>query len=914
MLILHSGDTFAGCRILALCGSGGMGTVYLVQDALDRRVALKIVAMCDAERELQGIRRYIRVAGCHANLLQIHHAGIEQDMLYYIMEAADPLENSGQAYVPKTLASVLNRYGKLDPQEALTLIRDLSGGLDSLHGSGLVHRDIKPENIIYVHGVPKLCDPGLVTSSEVTASLVGTLGYLPHECFDGQNLNTPGRDIYALGKVFYVAVTGEPPSRFPYLPPDLPFSVRRKLWPLLIRTCDSNPKHRFRTARDFGAALPAELPRPGRLEQMLESFRQWRLAHPGFLPLMFLLLSVLLLSGGTGTVLWSRQQMKHAEYLRECREQCVPAEKRFREKENMLSDQLSACGEEACAKELRDFLRVQPSDPAERLVRCRGFDERLQKIAARLLPRVPDQAAGPGTVRLSDAVRGLLASPLGGWIEPERRRETVSALGKLERQVFLSPRFRPGSDFLPDPGYRRRFVYVPAGVFRNRKGELVRIPRAFWCSDGELRCDDFTASMKINVHPVQADMPMVRLLWNDLLEYCYLLTMEYKGQGILPDGYICRPLFTHEWQWVCRGAWAGTEPGKAFPKGDPKGKVRPVRSGEPNRLGICDMLGNVYEITVPDSPGRLQQDVELCGLKGDPEYSSSYKKYQFLPPKVGSRIAFAPGNMDYFERELWITERRHAAFGGRHYELLLSNQAMIELAQARSLCELLGGHLLVPESQSQLDALCKAFPGCRGFPTSIDGSVENGIWVRPDGTPYTGVRMPEIPKHARWSLVFHRGSIRILEGSQTTGLICQWSEAEYRNRTRLERIRKCKGILHSFRDGKSFYVLFPFRAHNHTAWQIALILGGRLAEPRDARIRKRFQRELAPWKDQMIMMGGVWKFGKWVFQDGSELDLKLTLKGGYFLESNNPAAPGLLNGQYGTLQQSRALLLEFPLE
>ena len=918
MMILRPNDTFAGCRILCLCGSGGTGVVYLAQDALGRQVALKIVAMCDSERELEGIRRYIRIAEGAPNLIRIHHAGIEKDFLYYIMEAADNADSSQGSYFPKTLDAVLSLEGRLAAADALELVRGISAGLEVLHGAGLVHRDIKPANIIFVQGVPKLCDPGLVTSTEVTASLVGTLGYLPHECFDGQNLNTPGRDIYALGKVFYVAVTGESPAKYPRMPADLPLSARRKLWPLLIRACDSNPKHRFQTIREFSAALPAELPRPGMIERKLEAFRQWRLLHPGTLPLMVLLLTGLLLAGGTGVFLSYRQQMKHAEYLRECGEKCVREGKRFRWKEAMLLDQLDAAGEGKCAKELRAFLREPPSDPSKRLALYRKFDARLKKIAAEGLPQVPPKASGPETMRISDAARGLLASPLGDWIGAEQRKQTLSALRDLERQFFRSPAFHPGSSFLPDPGFRRKFIYVPAGVFRNRKGELVRIRQAFWCCDGELRCDDFTASMKINVQPVQADMPMVKLLWNDLLEYCYLMTMEYREQGVLPEGYICRPLYTHEWQWACRGAWSGMGKATAVLRGNSRGKAKPIRSGEPNGLGIYDMLGNVAEMTVPDSPGRLLQDVAISGshayLKtADPERSKPYKKFQFLSPYVGSRIAFAPGDMDFFDKELWITERRHASFGGRHYELLFSNQAFVELPQARSLCGLLGGHLFAPESADQLETLKKAFPETEDYPVSIDGSAGNGVWLRPDGTPYTGFKMPEIPQYPRWSLIFHQGKIQILAGLRTTGVICQWSEAEYRKRTSLDRIRKCKGILHSFRAGKSLYVLFPYRAHNHTARQIALILGGRLAEPRSPEIRKRFQQELAPWKDLIIMMGGVWKHGKWVFQDGSALDLKLTLKGGYFLESSNPAAPGLLNGQYGKLQQSRALLLEFPL-
>ena len=168
MLMLRPGDTFAGYRILSLCGMGGIGIVYLAEDTLRRKVALKIVPVCDYGRELEGIRRYIRISSESPELLQIYHAGIEQNCLYYTMNPADPLEGTGGVYVPKTLSALLERKGKMKPSEALDMIRTLSRSLEKLHAAGLIHRDIKPENIIYSEGIPKLCDPGLVCAAEST--------------------------------------------------------------------------------------------------------------------------------------------------------------------------------------------------------------------------------------------------------------------------------------------------------------------------------------------------------------------------------------------------------------------------------------------------------------------------------------------------------------------------------------------------------------------------------------------------------------------------------------------------------------------------------------------------------------------------------------------------------------------------
>jgi len=83
-----------------------------------------------------------------------------------------------------TLCAVtVSRYGEILPHfgECLTIGLALATALDHLHRHGLVHRDIKPSNIVFVSGIPKLADIGLVTHVEATLSLVGTEGYLPPE-------------------------------------------------------------------------------------------------------------------------------------------------------------------------------------------------------------------------------------------------------------------------------------------------------------------------------------------------------------------------------------------------------------------------------------------------------------------------------------------------------------------------------------------------------------------------------------------------------------------------------------------------------------------------------------------------------------------------------------------------------------
>jgi len=102
--------------------------------------------------------------------------------------------------------------------ESLDLAIHLTAALEHLHNHGLIHRDIKPANIVFVKGVAKLADIGLVTDIHQVsthASYVGTPGFIPPE--------GPGAavaDIYSLGKVFYEVAMGLDRNRFPELPPE----------------------------------------------------------------------------------------------------------------------------------------------------------------------------------------------------------------------------------------------------------------------------------------------------------------------------------------------------------------------------------------------------------------------------------------------------------------------------------------------------------------------------------------------------------------------------------------------------------------------------------------------------------------------------------------------------------------------
>ena len=195
-------ENFAGCRILGRCGHGAYGTVYLAEDAAGRRVALKVFDSPEAgERELRGVRNFMRLPEDTPSLIRIHHAGIENGRFFYLMELADNASGTPGEYLPDTLARRMARAPRTPLPDALAICTQLLDGLEAMHQNGLLHRDIKPENILFVHGRPKLGDPGMAGDYSHTLSVAGTLGFIPPELFNANAKPSPATDLYALGKV-----------------------------------------------------------------------------------------------------------------------------------------------------------------------------------------------------------------------------------------------------------------------------------------------------------------------------------------------------------------------------------------------------------------------------------------------------------------------------------------------------------------------------------------------------------------------------------------------------------------------------------------------------------------------------------------------------------------------------------------
>jgi len=207
-------------QLIRKLGQGGMGQVWLAQQAIPvkRTVALKLIRVGRYDEEVlqrfQAERQSLALMD-HPAIAKVFDAGTTVDgQPYFVMEYVQGIP--------------INQYcdqKRLSIKQRLELFIQVCEGVQHAHQKAIIHRDLKPANILVTDidgkpvpriidfGVAKATGPDIGDETMLTriGGFVGTPGYMSPEQAEGGGDVDTRTDVYSLGVVLYVLLTGDEP-------------------------------------------------------------------------------------------------------------------------------------------------------------------------------------------------------------------------------------------------------------------------------------------------------------------------------------------------------------------------------------------------------------------------------------------------------------------------------------------------------------------------------------------------------------------------------------------------------------------------------------------------------------------------------------------------------------------------------
>jgi tetratricopeptide (TPR) repeat protein/tRNA A-37 threonylcarbamoyl transferase component Bud32 len=290
---------FGDYELLKVLGEGGMGIVYKARQlSLNRPVAVKMIkaarfASVDEVRRFQNESEAVARLD-HPNIVPVFEVGQYEDQHYFSMKliAGESLDKRSKDYLS-------------DPRRAAELLAITAGAIHHAHQRGILHRDLKPANILIdSEGRPHVTDFGLAKrvegDSELTRSgaILGTPAYMaPEQASGKRGAVTTVTDVYGLGAVLYVVLTGKAPfggdsvidtleqvrERPPIPPTKRNPRVPRDLEVICLKCLEKDPRFRYASADALAEDLTLWLagkPIVARPVGRGERARLWIRRHP----------------------------------------------------------------------------------------------------------------------------------------------------------------------------------------------------------------------------------------------------------------------------------------------------------------------------------------------------------------------------------------------------------------------------------------------------------------------------------------------------------------------------------------------------------------------------------------------------------------------------------------------------------
>jgi serine/threonine protein kinase len=279
------GQQIGRYRLVRLLGSGGMGDVYLAEDArIEQQVAIKVIRAelspySEGRADEQAARLFRREARAiskldHPNILPLFDFGEEQVGDTTIMYLVMPFRQEG------SLASWVRHHENgtlLSPHKVAHFLQQAAVALQHAHSREVIHQDVKPSNFLLRYredsqDLPDLllADFGIArfmtATSSASQSIRGTPSYMAPEQWEGEAVY--GTDQYALAVMAYELLTGRLPFQGgpgkmmyqhinvkPQPPSSLNAHLSKDIDSVILHALAKQPEQRFASITGFANAF-----------------------------------------------------------------------------------------------------------------------------------------------------------------------------------------------------------------------------------------------------------------------------------------------------------------------------------------------------------------------------------------------------------------------------------------------------------------------------------------------------------------------------------------------------------------------------------------------------------------------------------------------------------------------------------
>lgn len=564
-------------------GHGGFAITYLAYDrSLGTRVAIKEyfpaefanrapdgenVIPYEGERETLfqlGKDKFIAEARLLAtlrnpNIIRIRQFIENANTAYFIMEYLEG--NTLKEYIMK-------KGGQLSWEETKALLLPILGALEEVHSKQCYHRDIKPENIyISQSKTPILLDFGAARQhmSGATTNLLAfvTPGFAPAEQYSSNGIQGPWTDIYSLAATMYYALMGETPP----VPQDRAMGECE-----LIRPSEKGIEIPPREEEWLLKGLEVKWSsRP-------ETVSQWRM---------------MLERNFTQTVELKAEELQKEMGMAFLRSAILPR----------LTLRLLTPEHEQEVHEAAKFIGLnteQVNELIEQALLMTGSERRAAiKTESAPLHKLPDPVSENASSR--ERIVKERMSNSGAQSQSTPQRSEVEA----EDSNALAPRIRNSlgmefvlvKPFLLNKAGKAEFISFNLGT--EHRPYNIQLTRPYYLQTTQITQGQWRVVMGNNPSQFQGDdwQPVEQISWDDAASFTQRLNMLNEGFYRLPT--------EAEWFFACSGEHFddrysfGSDESRlqdfAWYDANAQGRPHAVGLKRPNRFGLYDMHGNVWE-------------------------------------------------------------------------------------------------------------------------------------------------------------------------------------------------------------------------------------------------------------------------------------------------------------------------------